>query len=130
MKKFIFVYTIENKTFKNYIKGKKNSLNISYIDLQENQEKYLVLENEKFSIKVLECELYEKIYTSIRKLKNSDVLKQIYYFLDTDDEKIILDLYNYICRYKSKIDFFDLEIDIHFIDESNNEECLRKKLIP
>ena len=128
MKKFILVYTIENKTFKNFIKGKKNSLNISYIDLQENQEKYLVLEDEKFSLKVLECELYEKIYTSIRKLKNSEVLKQIYYFLDTDDEKIILDLCNYINKYKSKINFSELEIHIHFIDETENAEWLEKKL--
>lgn len=126
MKNLIFVYCNENKTFKNYIRGKKKCINISYIDLQENQEKFLVLENEKFSLSVLECELYEKLYTSIRKLKNSDLIENINYFLDTDNKKIITELITNIKKYNSKIGFSDLQFNIIFLDNLEHSEWLEK----
>lgn len=72
----------------------------------------MVLEGETFSNEVLACELYDKLYTSIRKLKDSDKYYKIYYFLDTYNEKIIQNIFYNIDIYCKKISLRGLDKSI------------------
>jgi uncharacterized LabA/DUF88 family protein len=130
LKNFIFIYTESNKSFKNFIKGKKGYIAISYIDILENQNNFLVLDEEKISIKILQCELYEKIYNSLRKIQKSDKIDTIFYFLDTYNENILRNIIKNINSFCKKISFNDLDYFIYYIDNIDNADkiCLEKEL--
>jgi hypothetical protein len=83
MQNFLIIYTTEHSKFKDFCKKKKGGISISYVDLLTTQEKYMVLEDEKSCNKVLECELFVKIFSSLKTIKENPKYHTILYFSDT-----------------------------------------------
>ena len=84
---FIITYAKNNKQFKTYLKKSKNSVLISYEDIQASNQKYTVFQEEQ-SDKVLETDVYAKINTSIKNMLTNKRTPCffIYYYVSRVDE--------------------------------------------
>ena len=114
MNNFFIIHTKEHNNFKEFIKKKKGSINISYIDILNQQEKYLLFGESKNN-SVLECELFNKIYDSIANLHNPKY-HTILYYMDTLDLVILEDFISTLKEYDSKL---QTEIEISLCDLDN-----------
>jgi hypothetical protein len=128
MNTFLIVYTSEHSLYKDFCKKKKGSISISYEDLIDNQEKYFVFEDEKICKKVLECELFVKIYDSLKVLKSNERYHTILYYIDTLDYVILDSFTDTIQSYQKKIKIPNLELQIIVLDEidKESEKCLNQ----
>lgn len=128
MNNFIIIYTSDHSLYKDFCKKKKGSISISYIDLLSTQEKYFVFGDDKFSNKVLECELFVKIFDSIKVLKTNNTYHTILYFIDTLDCVILNNFLDTIEHYKKKINISDFVIKITTLEQldKESEKCLKQ----
>ena len=125
MNNFFIIHTMEHSTFKDFIKKKPGSMSVSYVDLLNQQEKYLLFgENKNNS--VLECDLFNKLFDSISNLHNPKY-HTIFYYTDTLDSVILENFIGTIEKYKDKLDVV-LDIQLCNLDEPTQitTECLNQ----
>ena len=87
MNNFFIIHTKEHTGFKDFIKKKPGSITVSYVDILNQQEKYLLFGESKNN-SVLSCELFNKLYDSITNLHNLKY-HTIFYYTDTLDSVIL-----------------------------------------
>jgi hypothetical protein len=123
MNNFYILHTKEHTTFKDFIKKKPGSISITYVDILNQQEKYLLFDENK-SNSVLACELFNKIFDSISNLQNPKY-HSIFYYTDTLDFVILDNFINTIENYKKKLEV-TLDIQITNLDDPTESiiECL------
>ena len=125
MNNFFIIHTKEHTTFKDFIKKKPGSLSVSYVDLLNQQEKYILFGESK-SNSVLECELFNKLFDSISNLHNPKY-HSIFYYTDTLDNVILENFIGTIENYTDKLEVA-LDIQICNLDEPKplDTECLNQ----
>ena len=123
MNNFFILHTKEHTAYKDFIKRKPGSISVSYIDILNQQEKYLLFGESK-SNSVLECELFNKLYESIVNLHNPKY-HTIFYYTDTLDCVILENFIGTIESYRNKIQI-GVDIQICNLEEptTTQEECL------
>ena len=125
MNNFFIIHTKEHNTFKDFIKKKPGSMSVSYIDLLNQQEKYILF-GEKKNNTVLECELFNKLFDSISNLHNSKY-SSIFYYTDTLDCVILENFISTIENYQDKLQVM-MEIQLCNLDEPTpyHTECINQ----
>ena len=123
MNNFFIVHTKEHTTFKDFVKKKPGSITVSYVDLLNQQDKYLLFGESKNN-SVLECELFNKLFDSISNLHNPKY-HTIFYYTDTLDIVILNNFLDTIEKYKNKLEVI-VDMQLCNLDEptTNNNECL------
>ncbi len=124
MNNFFIVHTKEHTKYKDFIKKKPGSINVSYIDLLNQQEKYILFGESKNN-SVLECELFNKLFDSITNLHNPKY-HTIFYYTDTLDCTILENFITTIESYRDKLEVI-MEISLCNLDNTEKKkECLTK----
>jgi len=125
MNNFFIIHTKEHTGFKDFIKKKPGSITVSYVDILNQQEKYLLFGESKNN-SVLSCELFNKLYDSIANLHNLKY-HTIFYYTDTLDSVILENFIGTIESYRKKLQVV-MEIQICDLDEPTeiNTECLNQ----
>jgi len=125
MNNFFIIHTKDHTVFKDFIKKKPGSIYVSYIDILNQQEKYILFGESKNN-SVLECELFNKIFESISNLQYPKY-HSIFYYTDTLDTVILENFIGTIEKYKDKLDI-NLNINLCNLDEpkSIDTECINQ----
>ena len=125
MNKFNIIHTKEHSNFKDFIKKKPGSITVSYIDILNQQEKYILFGEAKNN-SVLGCELFNKLFDSISNLHNPKY-HTIFYYTDTLDCVILENFIETIEGYKDKLEV-PMKLQICNLDENTtiNTECINQ----
>ena len=128
---FIITYAKNNKQFKTYLKKSKNSVLISYEDIQASHQKYTIFDESHSSL-VLQTDVFAKINTSVKNMLTNKRTPCffIYYYVSRIDkdlfESLIIEVNKKINTYK--VDSINTEICFLPIEEitKKEQECLNQ----